>query len=348
MNILISGGTGFLGRKLAQKLKSLAYNITTIGRNQKIGEQLEAQQIKFLKLDLQDSEATIAACQNQDYIFHCAALSSPWGKYQDFYNANVIATQNIIKACQTHQVKRLIYVSTPSIYFDFSHRLNITENALAKTPVNHYIQTKLLAEQAINHAHKQGLPVISIRPRGIFGAGDTAILPRLIKASQKTGIPLINRGQSLIDMTYVDNVVEALLLCQKAPDNLLGRTFNITNGQPMYLIDLLKLLSQKLEYNLKLKPIPYPIAYGLAAIMETASNTILFGKEPILTRYTVGVLAFSQTLDITAAKTELGYQPQVSIEDGLSIFSEWWKSENHTNIGGGKGKGERCRQEDIQ
>ncbi len=332
MNILITGGTGFLGKKLAGKLKTFAYNITAIGRNQQIGQQLEAEEIKFLKIDLKDTEATIAACQNQDYIFHCAALSSPWGKYQDFYNANVIATQNIIKACQTHQVKRLIHVSTPSVYFDFSHRLNISEqNALAKTPANHYIQTKLLAEQAINHAHQQGLPVISIRPRGIFGAGDTAILPRLIKASQKTGIPLINRGQALIDMTYIDNVVEALLLCQKAPDNLLGRTFNITNGQPMYLIDLLKLLSQKLGYNLKLKPVSYPIAYGLAAIMEAVSNIILFGKEPILTRYTVGVLAFSQTLDITAAKTELGYQPQVSIEDGLSIFSQWWKSENDTH-----------------
>jgi nucleoside-diphosphate-sugar epimerase len=330
MNILITGGTGFLGKKLAIKLKSLSYNITVIGRNQEIGQQLEAEKIKFLKIDLKDTETTIAACRNQDYVFHCAALSSPWGKYQDFYDANVIATQNIIKGCQIHQIKRLIHVSTPSIYFDFSHQLNISENALAKTPANAYIQTKLLAEKAINQAHQNGLPVISIRPRGIFGAGDTAILPRLITASQKTGIPLINRGQSLIDMTYIDNVVEALLLCQTAPDNLLGRTFNITNDQPMYLIDLLKLLSHKLGYSLKLKSIPYPIAYGLAAIMEATSNTILFGQEPILTRYTVGVLSFSQTLDITAAKTELGYQPQITIEDGLSIFSEWWKSKNDT------------------
>jgi nucleoside-diphosphate-sugar epimerase len=331
MNILIIGGTGFLGKKLAEKLKSLSHNITVIGRNSEIGQQLEAEKIKFLKIDIKDTEAIIAACRNQDYIFHCAALSSPWGKYQDFYNANVVGTQNIIEACQTHQIKRLIYVSTPSIYFDFSHQFNIPETALAKTPANAYIQTKLLAEKAINQAYQKGLPVIYIRPRGIFGAGDTAILPRLIKASQKTGIPLINHGQSLIDMTYVDNVVEALLLCQKAPDNLLGRTFNITNDQPMYLIDLLKLLSQKLGYNLKLKSIPYPIAYGLAAIMEATSNTILFGKEPILTRYTVGVLSFSQTLDITAAKTELGYQPQITIEDGLSIFSEWWKSKNDTH-----------------
>ena len=161
MNVLITGGTGFLGRKLAEKLK-FAYNITVIGRNKKIGQQLEAEKIKFLKIDLKDTEATIAACKNQDYVFHCAALSSPWGKYQDFYNANVIATQNIIKACQTHRVKRLIHVSTPSVYFDFSHRFNICEqNALAKIPVNHYIQSKSLIK-LINKVYQSSLSDLAV------------------------------------------------------------------------------------------------------------------------------------------------------------------------------------------
>ncbi|MEA5573718.1 NAD-dependent epimerase/dehydratase family protein [Calothrix sp. UHCC 0171] len=332
MNILITGGTGFLGRKLAEKLKSVSQNITVIGRNQEIGKQLETEGIRFLNLDLIDREATIKSCKKQDYIFHCAALSAPWGKYQDFYNANVVATKNIIQACQQQEVKRLIYVSTPSVYFDFTNRLNISENdTLAKIPANAYVQTKLLAETEIQQAYQQGLPVISIRPRGIFGCGDTAILPRLIRANQKTGIPLINQGKSLIDMTYVDNVVDALILCQQAPNTLLGRTFNITNGEPMYLIDLLNILSEKLESSFKFKAISYPVALGIASLMETVSKHILFGREPILTRYTVGVLACSQTLDITAAKIELGYQPQVTIEEGLSMFSQWWKSQNETS-----------------
>lgn len=327
MNILITGGTGFLGQRLAQKLNSLNYNVTILGRNREIGKQLENTGLRFLAIDLKDEDGIASACENQDYVFHCAALSSPWGKYRDFYDANVIGTNNIIKGCQHHDVKRLIHVSTPSVYFDFSHRLNISETDYLAPPANAYVKTKLLAEDAINKASQQ-VPVMTIRPRGIFGAGDRTILPRLIRASKTTGIPIINNGRAYIDMTYVDNVVDALILCQKAPDSLLGRVFNITNQEPMYLIDLLKMLERQLGYNFKFRPIAYPLAYGVATAMEVISSTILFGKEPTLTRYTVGLLAFSQTLDTTSARVELGYQPQVSIEGGLSIFSQWWKQQN--------------------
>ncbi len=328
MKVLITGGTGFLGQQLAARVRSYC-DVTILGRNRIVGEQMEAQGCQFLPVDLKDMEATVAACSSQDYIFHCGALSSPWGKYQDFYDTNVSGTRNIIRGCQTHNVKRLIHVSTPSVYFDFSHRLNISESTPLPKPVNAYAKTKQLAEQEIDTAHKSGLPVITIRPRAIFGPGDTSILPRLIKVSNRAGIPLINTGKVLMDLTYVDNVVDALLLCQAAPDSLLGRTFNITNGQPMYLIDLLEALFQKLNYSLKLKQISYQTANLLAVAMELASN--ILSKEPLLTRYTVGLLAFSQTLDITAARVELGYQPRVTMEEGLDIFASWWKEAQVNN-----------------
>lgn len=326
MKVLVTGGTGFLGKQLAFRLKALGYDVSVLGRNPVMGEQLASEGLRFLQVDLKDTSATVDACQGQDYVFHCGALSSPWGKYQDFYNANVLGTRNIIQGCKTHGVHRLIHVSTPGVYFDFSHRLNISENApLPTQPVNAYAKTKRLAEQEIEDAHQSGLPVISIRPRAIFGPGDTSILPRLIKVSQRSGIPLIDGGKVWIDITYVDNVVDALLLCKDAPDTLLGRTFNITNGESMYLTTLLKMLFHKLDYPFKLKPISYNTAYWVAAAMELVSNTLLFGTEPLMTRYTVGLLAFSQTLDITLAREELGYQPRVSIEQGLETFARWWK-----------------------
>jgi nucleoside-diphosphate-sugar epimerase len=209
MNILVTGGTGFLGKHLALRLQSLGDNVTILGRNRKIGQQLEAEGFKFLSVDLKDKEATIAACRGQDYVFHCAALSSPWGKYRDFYNSNVLATRHIIQGCQESGVKRLIHVSTPSIYFNFCDRFNISEiDPLPKIPANAYAKTKLLAEQEIDSAYQQGLPVITIRPRSIVGVGDTAIFPRLLQASSRSGIPLINQGKACIDVTYVDNMLQ--------------------------------------------------------------------------------------------------------------------------------------------
>jgi nucleoside-diphosphate-sugar epimerase len=146
MNVLVTGATGFLGKQLALKLRSQSHQVIGLGRDRFIGQQLEADNIKFLAIDLRDREAIIEACKGQDYIFHCGALSSPWGKYQDFYDTNVLGTRNIIQGCQTHHVKRLIYVSTASVYFDFVDRLNIPEQTVLPTPVNAYAQSKQLAE----------------------------------------------------------------------------------------------------------------------------------------------------------------------------------------------------------
>ena len=216
MKILVTGATGFLGKRLALRLSELGYEVTATGRNTLVGVDLEKQGICFRKTDLQDTESIINACKNKDYVFHCGALSSPWGKYKDFYNTNILGTKNIIQGCKENSVKRLIHVSTPSIYFDFKDKLNISEkDPLPDKPVNDYAKTKLLAEQEIDKAHQEGLPVITIRPRAIFGPGDTSILPRLIKANNKRFIPVIGDKKVLVNITYVENAVDALLLCKE-------------------------------------------------------------------------------------------------------------------------------------
>lgn len=325
--VLVTGGTGFLGQKLALRLHSLGQDVTILGRNLIIGDRLQQLGLKFLPVDITNSDAILSVMSGQEDVFHCAALSSPWGREEEFYKTNVIGTRNIIESCFTHHVRRLIYVSTSAVYFNLTHRFNIKEtDNLAQNIIHPYIKTKQLAEQEINRGFQQGLPVISIRPRGIFGPGDTVIFPRLLKVSETTGIPLINGGKAILDMTYIDNVIDGLLLCQTAPNQQLGNYFNITNGEPTELLILLEKLSQKLNISLKFKPLPYAIAYTLATGMEWFYQSFLPNREPALTRYTLGLLAFSQTLDITSAKIQLGYKPQISIEQGLDEFVRYWKS----------------------
>lgn len=321
MKVLVTGGTGFLGKALSFRLQKMGYDVTVLGRNSQICRQLEESNFRVLRSDLIDGNQIINACENQNYVFHCGALSSPWGKYQDFYSANVLGTKNVVQGCMTHNVHRLVYVSTPSIYFDFTDKRNISESdALPLKSVNAYAKTKLLAENEIGLAYQQGLSVVTIRPRGLFGPGDTAILPRLIKAHGSMSLPLFKEGKVLVDMTYVDNVVEALVLCMNAPAEAFGKKFNITNDEPMYIIELLEKLFMKLNIKLKTKSVNYQIANLAAGMLEYFYQLFYSNKEPPFTRYTLGLLAKDQTLNIMAAKNILGYKPKINIEEGLDRY----------------------------
>lgn len=326
MRILVTGSTGCLGRNLVERLLEDGHQVTATGRNENIGKILTLQGAIFKPANLHILEEMKALFAHQDIVYHCAALSSIWGKYHDFYEANVIATQNIIKGCMENDVKRLIYVSTPSIYFDFTERLNIKESdAITNKPANNYVKTKILAEKAIDEAFTQGLPVITIRPRGIFGPYDTAILPRIIRLNQQKKLPLINNGTGVIDLTYVGNVVESLLLCKVAPSDSLGKKYNITNGEPIAMIDFLQKLLAAVELPMQTKKISYQAAYCIATLLEWIAKASNYRYEPKITRYSVGLLAKSQTLNIEPARLELNYIPRYSLEEGIFHFAKWWK-----------------------
>ncbi|WP_426334366.1 NAD-dependent epimerase/dehydratase family protein [Paenibacillus silvae] len=326
---LVTGATGCLGRHLAVRLAEEGWDVTGLGRQQAIGDALVAAGVRFHQGDIRDQQMVDAACKGQDVVFHCAALSSPWGKYRDFYSSNVQGTQILIDSAMRSQVQRLVHVSTPSVYFNFIPRYEVHEqDSLPTKPVNHYAATKYLAEQIVMDAHRQGLPSIMIRPRAIFGPYDQTLFPRIVAANAKRGVPMIDGGQALIDLTCVDNVVDALLLCQRASADALGRAYNISNGDPRPFAELVSKLFDMLDMPLKRLSIPYKVAYGAAAVLENVHRFIPALGEPLLTRYTVGSLGVPQTLNITDAREQLGYTPRVSIEAGLQQFADWWRAES--------------------
>lgn len=330
MKVLVTGATGFLGKALSLRLQQLGYEVSVIGRNSGICHELKQLNFAVIQTDLTNSKAVIDACARQDFVFHCAALSSPWGKFKDFYSANVLGTQNVILGCQEQQVHRLVHVSTPSIYFDFKNNFDIPENyPLPNKAVNHYANTKRMAEHEIDLAYANGLNVITLRPRGLFGPGDTAVIPRLIKAHQKMALPLFRDGKVLMDLTYIDNVVDAMIACIDAPHEAFGKKFNITNDEPMHLIYLWEKLFSKLNIPLKTKPRNFTRLYWIAQLLEQFYSVFLPNKEPPFTRYTLSLLATDQTLNINAAKSILGYRPKISIEEGLERYVKYLHEQPH-------------------
>lgn len=323
MRILVTGGTGFLGQHLIDALLAQGQEVCFIGRNEQVVKELIAKGAQAIVADLRDKRAVIAACQGIDGVYHVGALSAPWGNQADFYAINVGGTEAILAGCQRYAVKRLIYVSSPSVVFDGrDQHLTIESVAYPRRFASIYSLTKKLGEDRVNAV--QELETVIIRPKAIFGPGDQALLPRLIAAARQQRLPQIGNGNNLVDLTYVDNVVHALLLALHT-QSAIGKTYTITNNEHVALWNVIRDVLRHLELPTRLRVVPLPAALLAARIMEW--QAMVTGREPLLTRYSATILARTQTYDISAAQRDLGYQPLVSVPEGIQRTIETLKKE---------------------
>lgn len=316
MKILVTGGTGFLGQHLARALLAQRHHVTLLGRDFTRSGALITSGVTPLAVDLRDRTATISACAGVDVVFHVGALSAPWGRSADFHAINVDGTEHIVTGCQRHGVARLIYVSSPSVVFDGRDQHALTEAApYPRRFASIYSLTKKLGEDLVNHAAMLGLPTVILRPKAIFGPGDTSLLPRLLDAARRGRLPQIGAGRNLVDLTYVENVVYALMLALSAPAAV-GRTYTITNAEHVPLWQIIRAVLRHQHLSTRLRVIPLPVALLAARLMET--RAALLGGEPVVTRYSAAILARTQTYDISAAQRDLDYQPCVTVAEGIA------------------------------
>jgi len=332
MKALVTGATGFLGGAVARRLHADGWAVTATGRNVEKGSILKQEGLYFVPADLGEAQAIVPLCAKQDVVFHCGALSAPWGKRADFERANVQGTQHILDGCRQYHVGRLVHVSTPSLYFYNNAGLNVAETAdLATKDINFYVATKRIAEQLVQDEIRRGLPAIVTRPRAIFGPGDTTIFPRLLTAMKTGRLPIIGDGENVADLSYIDNVVDALLLCGTADAAYNGRTYNITNGEPIKLWALINGLCDSLGYPKPSRHVSVATLLLIATVIESFFKLARPNAEPPITRYTVGVLGQNRTLDISAIQHDLGYEPRISIDEGKELFLAWWRSTHETD-----------------
>ena len=325
--ILVTGASGFIGSYIAKELHNAGHSVLATGRNVERLAALAALGISVQKNDLVADDLR-SLVENRDVVVHCAALASPWGHRDVFWTANVVATERLLAECQPATVKRFVHVSSPSIYFRQCDQFNLTE---AFDPprqwINAYAETKWEAEQRVRAATAAGLPSIILRPRAVFGEGDRTIFPRILAIAERGWFPLVGAGRAHIDVTYVGNFMQAVFACLKPEAPLDGRAFNITNGEPLPVRELLRRLFDALNLNVRMVPIPRRAALALGAAAEAIARRRAGQPEPRLSRYGVGILGFSQTLDITAARRQLGYTPNVSVDEGIARFARWWRSD---------------------
>lgn len=325
MNILITGASGFLGGRLSKALHREGYSLLALSRNDRRKEEFASLGIKSVVGNPYTEEELYKHMKGKQAVVHCAALSSPWASYSDFHEANVVLSKRLIDISLEKGVKRFINISTPSIYFDYSDRLGIKESdPLPSKFVNAYAETKFNAEEYILNKNGQGIESISLRPRAIIGAEDQVLFPRLMRAYDGGRLRIIGDGNNLADFTSVSNLISAIKSAIEAPAEACGLTYNISNGSPSFMWEEINYLIQGLGKKPISQKVPYPIARGLAFLLETNAK-IFGGGEPKLTQYGAGVLAKNFSLDISLAEKRLGYKPIKNTRETLDEFIDWYK-----------------------
>jgi nucleoside-diphosphate-sugar epimerase len=325
VRVLVSGASGFIGSHVARHLAAAGHDVLALGRDRArlAPSQQAGCRINALDLAHDDLKDTV---QGQSAIIHCAARASPWGRPDEFYRDNVQATERLLSAAsEAGSIRRFVHLSSPSIYFRFCDQRNLSEEFVPpeRWPTC-YAQTKWQSECSVRRF--QALSPIILRPRAVFGPGDRTIVPRLIAVAQRGFFPLPSRGTAWTDVTYIDNVVGAVVAALKAPAGLQGRAFNITNDEPVQIRDLLARLFGVLGIRTRMLPMPRAVLLAMARGSESFSRHFGTGKEPRMTVYGAGLLSYSQTLSIVAARRDLAYAPAVSLDEGLRRFADWWRA----------------------
>lgn len=316
--VLVTGATGFLGKYVVEELVEHGYQVRAFGRNRAIGHSLVNASVTFIQGDLTNQEDLTKACQEMDMVVHAGALSTVWGPWEDFYQTNVLGTKYVLEACREAKIERLVYVSSPSIYAAPRDQLGIKESdAPQENRLNNYIRSKLASEKLFKDY--PDVSSVILRPRGLFGIGDTSILPRVLNLSQKIGIPLIGDGRQLMDMTCVENVALAIRLALETPQAA-GEVYNITNGEPRAFRGLIEETLRGLGYPIRYRKIPAPLVSAISSSLEFIYKSLKLKGEPALTRYTYYLLRYSQTLDISKAERDLGYRPKITISEGIEQY----------------------------
>ena len=255
-----------------------------------------------------------------DVVVHAAARSSPWGTRAEFVRHNIDATRHVIDFCRRSSRRpKLIYISSSSVFYRHEHQFNLTESSpIGPKFVNRYAETKAAGEALVRQYDG---PWVILRPRAVFGPGDTVLFPRILEAAAKGRLPLlINDGPPAQgDLIYIDTLNDYIL--RAATSEAVGE-FNLTNNQPVEIVSFLIRVFDRLGLPRPTRHLRVSTAMWAAGMLETAHRALPFLGEPPITRFGVSVFAWSKTFDVGKTLAAFG-PPSVSLEEGVEAFAQW-------------------------
>jgi nucleoside-diphosphate-sugar epimerase len=314
----VTGGSGFIGGRLIPRLRREGWEVRALARSDRSAETVRALGAEPVRGDISSAEAMRAGAEGCSHAFHAAALVGDWAPRADFIRDNVQGTVNALAASEAAGVRRFVHVGTEAALLAGGPLVDVDESApLRPDSPALYSSTKAMAEQAVRQANRDGsFETVVVRPRFVWGLGDPQILPSVAAAVRSGQFRWVGGGRHRTSTTHVDNTVEGLWL--GATRGKPGAAYFVTDGEPVVFRDFVTRLLATQGIEAPDGELPPAVARAIAAGGEAAWRALPLKGSPPLTRMALWVSSLECTIDISRARSELGYEPVRTIDDGLA------------------------------
>jgi len=313
----VTGGSGFIGGRLVERLVGEGRPVRALARSEASAQRVAGLGAEPVRGDIVDRASLEAAAAGADVAFHLAAHLGEWGRWSEFERGNVEGTRNVLAACADAGVGRFVHCGTEAALMAGEPLVQVDETApLRPDSRAPYPATKAKAEQAVRAASREGFETVVVRPRFVWGKGDTTLLPEMVATVEAGKFAWIGGGRNVTDTTHVDNVVEGML--RAAERGRPGEAYFVTDGEPVVFREFVTALLETQGVEPPDRSLPAWTAGPLARVAETAWKLLPLSGAPPMTTFRSWLLTQECTIDISKAREELGYAPIVTHEQGLA------------------------------
>ena len=316
MNILITGATGFIGKYLAGAL-SKRYKVRCLVRKTSDISTLIGLNVELIYGDLLDKDSLMPTLHKIDLVYHLAGEVYSRKKH-DYYKGNVLATQNLLEACKEKGTKRIIFLSSTGVYKPSTKKTLVTEESECG-PISIYGKTKLDAERLIKNSD---IPWVIVRASLIYGPYQKSMLNRFFRDAIKKGkVYILGNGENLRSLCFIDDLIEGLVLLADKP-KVIEKTYILSDNTAHTYNEVIEIAAKTIQKKLRVVQLPSFLGNISLKVNSLIGNFGLFLVE----LYAFQKTQLHEAYEITKARKEIGYNPKIPLETGLSRTAEWIKS----------------------
>lgn len=327
MRVAVTGAGGYLGRALVHRLLASGFKPFAIVKKESEAREYEGRGIDSVCRDLSKKGDYAGLLEGCKALVHCAALKRDYGRWEDFKRTNIDITRLVMECALDESLEKIIHISTTSVYGnDRSHYGTDEEADYGERVVDHYTRSKIEADKIVSSLIKnKNFPGVILRPGYIWGPGDQTIIPFIVKGLRSRRLMLVEDGENLLSLTFIDNVVEAIMRALKNKEAT-GRIFNITDGSKVTSKRFISDIMSVLGIELSLRAMPYPLIYSMAYSLEHFYRVMRKSTPPPYTRFAARFLRYTAIFDISRAIYDLGYQPKISYKAGMTLLTPYLRA----------------------